>query len=233
MACRFQRTNRRQYTEDSARIHKFTAQGPGLFVPVPITSPPANVYYWPYDPASEDIARAQMFSAKNGILIFTCPGEWYFNIPQPGSVAATWDYMFLPAGHETTLAVLLSQLGGLPGALDANIARIGGTAQTGLDLTALYVSLTFATPTWAAAGVASSEEIAANSARRYLYLKNASTAGNRISLGFGAAAVLDSGITLDVGESVVFNPTDGRCIAAVNLITNVAAGSRLLIQAAS
>lgn len=58
-----------------------------------------------------------------------------------------------------------------------------------------HSALTGASPTAASVGVASAEAVAANANRKGLVLVNVSS--NVISLGFGAAAVLNSGITLN------------------------------------
>lgn len=86
--------------------------------------------------------------------------------------------------------------------------------------------LTPAAPTAATVGVASAQAVAANASRRGLVLTN--TSANRISLGFGATAVLDSGVTLFPGgifqmDMHLFD------LGAVNAIAS-AASSNLAIQ---
>lgn len=83
-----------------------------------------------------------------------------------------------------------------------------------------------AAPTAASVGVASAQAVAANGSRKGLVLVNTSV--NRISLGFGATAVLDSGITLYPGG--VFNMGEYDFdLGAVNAIASAAA-SNLAIQ---
>lgn len=60
--------------------------------------------------------------------------------------------------------------------------------------TASTIPLLASSPTAASVGVGSASAVAANANRRGLTLIN--TSSNDISLGFGAAAVLNSGITL-------------------------------------
>jgi len=83
-----------------------------------------------------------------------------------------------------------------------------------------------ASPTAASVGVASAQVVAANASRKGLVLVNTSV--NRISLGFGATAVLDNGVTLYPGG--VFE-MDERIfdLGAVNAIAS-AASSNLAIQ---
>lgn len=98
------------------------------------------------------------------------------------------------------------------------------------DQSALPVStktaLTASAPTSASVGVATAEAVASNASRKGLTLVNLSV--NRISLGFGSAAVLDSGITLYPGDSFSM---EEYCFstAAVNAIASAAA-SALAIQ---
>jgi len=94
---------------------------------------------------------------------------------------------------------------------------------TGAIVTASSLSpVTFAAPTFFTAGVASALAVAANAARRALIL-TVTTAGARISLGFGAApAVLDSGFTVFTGTPIVLD-ANLLSVQAVNIIANVAA----------
>ena len=96
---------------------------------------------------------------------------------------------------------------------------VSGTVSTKTDLTP-------ASPAAASVGVASAQAVAANATRKGLDLINVSNA--RISLGFGATAVLDSGVTLYPGGS--FSMDDYSFdLGAVNAIASAAA-SPLAIQ---
>lgn len=86
--------------------------------------------------------------------------------------------------------------------------------------------LTPSAPTVAAVGIASAQAVAAAATRKGLILRNLSNA--RISLGFGSAAVLDSGVTLYPRDSFEMNEYDFD-LAAVNAIASAAASS-LAIQ---
>lgn len=86
--------------------------------------------------------------------------------------------------------------------------------------------LTPSSPTAATVGVTSAQAVASNSNRKGLILVNTSV--NTISLGFGAAAVLNSGVTLFPGDS--FSMDDYSFdTGAVNAIASAAA-SNLAIQ---
>jgi hypothetical protein len=98
-------------------------------------------------------------------------------------------------------------------------ATVTGTISTKTALTAN-------SPTFATVGVTSAQALASNSSRKGLILTNTST-GN-ISLGFGATAVLNSGITLYPGGT--FNLDEySFTTAAVNAIA-ANASSNLAIQ---
>lgn len=111
------------------------------------------------------------------------------------------------------------------GSLNAGSVAIGSIANTAFAVT--KTALTAAAPAAASVGAGSGQVVASNANRKGLTLVN--TSGNRISLGFGNAAVLDSGITLNPGGGVFV--MDEYCFStqAVNAIAS-GAGSNLAIQ---
>lgn len=102
----------------------------------------------------------------------------------------------------------------------------GNTPNTTPWLVTEKIDLTPASPTAATVGITSAQVVAANAARKGLVLTN--TSGARISLGFGASAVLNSGITLYPGGIFVMD-TSLFDTAVVNAIASAAA-SNLAIQ---
>lgn len=129
------------------------------------------------------------------------------------------------------------QDGGNTITVDGTVAVSGSVAVTGpltdaqLRATSVPVSmgvtdLTPSAPTAASVGVASAQAVAAAATRKGLVLVNTSNA--RISLGFGSAAVLDSGITLYPG-GVFEMDSNTFDVGAVNAIASAAA-SNLGIQ---
>jgi len=100
-----------------------------------------------------------------------------------------------------------------------NTITVDGTVSTKTDLTP-------SSPTAASVGVSSAQAVASSATRKGLVLVNTSTA--RISLGFGATAVLDSGITLYPQGSFTMDEY-GFDLGAVNAIASAAA-SNLAIQ---
>lgn len=83
------------------------------------------------------------------------------------------------------------------------------------------------TATFATVGVVSGQVVPANPARTSLRLVN--TSSNRISLGLGAAAVLDSGLTLMPGGGV-WNMDQFDFTTAAIFAIAAGAGSNLSIQ---
>lgn len=102
----------------------------------------------------------------------------------------------------------------------------GNTANTTAWLVSERVALTAASPTAASVGITSAQAVASNANRKSLVLINTSTA--RISIAFGSAAVLNSGITLYPGGVFVMDVFTFDT-AAVNAIASVGT-SNLAIQ---
>lgn len=132
----------------------------------------------------------------------------------------------------TLLAVFPTTLAVNSGVKDASTLRVVlATDQpaltTPMPVAISKTDLTPSAPTSASVGVASAQAVAANANRKGLVLVNTST--NRISLGFGAAAVLDSGVTL-MGSGGAYNMGEYDFDqGAVNAIASGAA-SNLSIQ---
>lgn len=105
-----------------------------------------------------------------------------------------------------------------------NAALPAGTATIGVVST--KIDLTPSSPTATSVGVASAQAVASNANRKGLILTNTSV--NTISIGLGATAVLNSGITLYPGGSFQM---DEFCFdtGAVNAIAS-AASSNLAVQ---
>lgn len=104
--------------------------------------------------------------------------------------------------------------------------RVDPTGTTVQPVTIGRVSQAPASPTAATVGVTSASAVASNSSRTGLVLTN--TSGNVISLGFGAAAVLSSGITLFPNGTFVMDQFTFYT-GAINAIASVAS-SNLAIQ---
>lgn len=107
--------------------------------------------------------------------------------------------------------------------LDVDVTRVSGTVTVS---TTTPAALTASSPTFATVGVASASAVASNASRKGLVLTN--TSSNTISLGLGATAVLNSGITLTPRGVWVMDERTFTT-AAVNAIAS-AASSNLAIQ---
>jgi hypothetical protein len=118
----------------------------------------------------------------------------------------------------------------MAGAIAAAIAGVLNAAPAvtdyGLVVRTVLSTLTASAPTAATVGVASASAVAANAGRKGLVLIN--TSNKRISLGFGSAAVLDSGVTLFSGDVFIMDSTSFSS-AVVNAIASGAA-SNLSVQ---
>lgn len=112
------------------------------------------------------------------------------------------------------------------GTMAQSLKVVVASDQTAIPTTFTKTDLTPSSPTTTSVGVASAQAVAAAATRKGLILVNVSNA--RISLGFGAAAVLDSGVTLYPGGSYSMGDYDFD-LGAVNAIAS-AALSNLAIQ---
>ena len=79
-------------------------------------------------------------------------------------------------------------------------------------------------PANASVGVTSAEAVAADTNRRFIYIRNTSTGTQRISVGFGKTAVVDDGVTLQPNEWVAFDLMTGCPTSAVNAKSSAASG---------
>lgn len=90
--------------------------------------------------------------------------------------------------------------------IDSGTTTVTQATGTNLHTVVDKVDLAASSPGPASVGVASAAVLAANAARKGAVIVNTSTGGQRVSLGLdGAAAVLDSGITLWPGDSWVMD----------------------------
>lgn len=121
---------------------------------------------------------------------------------------------------------IVGQLGvqGGAGSVSANTQRVA--VATDANVVSTKTALTASSPTAATVGVASAQAVASNASRRGLVLVN--TSNNTISLGIGAAAVLNSGITLLSGASWTMNEFT-FVTGAINAIAS-GASSNMAIQ---
>lgn len=193
-----------------------------------LATTPGTIVYNLEGLVSPDTDPPRAFKTTDEIALLTGPGTWVLYSRKTGSSAVKETYLILYLNSLAEAQAIASLLGSA--ALNkVDLKEIGGTTQTGIDLMALFAAFTMAAPTSATIAASSGQAVASSSTRRYIYLRNVSTGGQRISLGFGQAAVLDDGITLEPGEWVEFSSPNGHVTAAVNAIASAAA-AELAIQ---
>lgn len=158
--------------------------------------------------------------STNGLMFLDAVGDWY--IRHTSGTAEV--FRIIDAGGAGNAQAALGAIA----QNSVNLIQIGGTAQTALNLTSLFVALTMASPDTQTVGAASASILAASSTRRFVYVRN-THATQRASLAFGAAAVLDSGITLNPNEWVNFSAPTGHVTQEVFAIGS-GAGTTLAIQ---
>ena len=90
------------------------------------------------------------------------------------------------------------------------------------DVTVVKTPLTPSSPTAGSVGVASASLVASNASRKGLIIQNLSN--NTVSLGLGAAAVLNSGVTLYPGGTYQMSEYD-YVTSTVNAIASAAAST--------
>lgn len=159
------------------------------------------------DSGANVISRGLYIPSVNGILDLLAPGVWLINTP-------------IVTAEGTSVTALYS---------DSAFAVAALNEAAGEDpnsFMALYAARVFSAGAVAAVGVATATVIAANSSRRFVYVKNVSTGGQRITLSFGGSAVLDQGMTLQVGEWRAFDALTGISQANIDAIAS-AAGAAL------
>lgn len=128
-----------------------------------------------------------------------------------------------PAGTSKTRGIDLRYVNGV----SVNTGTGASLAGT-LRVSEAIDDLTASSPTVVTVGIASALVVASNSSRKGLILRNLSTSGQRISLAFFVAAVLDSGITLYPQDTFNMNKYDFD-LSSINAIAS-AAGASLAIQ---
>jgi phage tail protein X len=181
-----------------------------------VTQPVSGVFFQATQPVSAvnlDI-RDLVFATDKADVSGSAVDVASSALPAGASTAA----LQLPDGHNVTVdnaagaAAVNIQDGGNSITVDGIVTTTPGTPP----------DLAPSAPTFATVGVASASAVAANAARKGLALVNTSNA--RISLGFGSAAVLDSGITLFAGDALVMDERSFD-LGTVNAIASAAASN--------
>ena len=193
---------------------------------------------WTLDSSTDSITVTQETSpwVVSGTVAATQSGSWSVgrtwtlssgtdSIAVTGSVSISGTVAVTQSGTWTTARSWTLSSGTDSVTVTGSVTVSGTTTISGTVST--KTALTPASPTAATVGVTSSQAVASNANRKGLVLIN--TSNNIISLGFGATAVLNSGITLVgrgatfVMDEYTFNTGDINAIAS-------SASSNLTIQ---
>lgn len=170
---------------------------------------------WTLSNATDSVAAAQSGTWNVGVTgTVTVSGTVTANQGGSWTVAATQSGLW-STGRTWTLASGTDSVTITGSVSVTGTATVAGVVSTKTDLTP-------ASPTAVSVGVASGTLVAANANRKGLVLVNTSTA--RVSLGFGVAAVLDSGITLYPSDSFSMDEYSFDT-GAINAIASAAASN--------
>lgn len=198
----------RQVTEDDSTWNILDVGQPIIFQ---CTDPRVTIWYRPVTEGnSAKPASGGYTPSRGGICVFNAPGRWAYLVK------------VLTAGSPADRTFLLN---------DARIF-VGGMLDAMATGQPIPRTITMDAPTTASVAATSAEAVAASTNRTFVYLKNTSTGGQRISIAFGAAAVLDSGITLAASESIVIDINDGCASSQIRAIASAASAS-LAVQTGS
>lgn len=183
-----------------------------------LADPGANILAYPYHESQDADVGVCVTSRGSGAERFV-----FLNAP------GTWKVK-LAAGGTAVRAVVIDCWQGI-GALIAGGIQIAGGGPITLAPSST-VPLVFSAPAVVSVGGASGLALAANTNRKYLFLRNMD-ATKIISLGFdNQTAVNGSGVVLNPGEIIAMqSPGDALTVGIVNAISNPATAN-LAIQEA-
>ena len=215
--------NRRTWLEHATIWYPLPITEPSIIVPSSGT--PVIYTVFAVEPAAFSITNAEYQSSIQGMVFLDTPGCWWLNFQPAGSIATRITFTIVPV--KTMMGIFFQLLA--KGFTIPVELYLGGTVQSALDVTALLATMTWSPPAVDTPTASNAEALAADTTRRLLYIKNTSTGGQVVSLGFGQTSVLYSGMTLNPGELVILSWPDSRCVTAVNRIAS-ATGGRLSIQ---
>lgn len=175
-----------------------------------------QIYYRP-------VGAATFATSRNGVAILFVTGDWEIRMPVTSAGPHTVTHSDLRLyGTPETAAIAASDVA------PVNIQQIGGTTQSGVNVSGKFSPLTMAALSGVNADIDNNSEevVAARSGRRYLYIENTSTGGQVLWLAFGAtAAVVGTGIRLSPGQHFEMTALTNVTEEAVNAIADAANGS--------
>jgi hypothetical protein len=165
---------------------------------------PHQLQYTFTPPDDETVPSGRFYNSDTGVCYLLTEGSWWIRCP--GSAGATIKCVLLDAMS----SVALGGLEEASGDQAVNLLKIGGTSQTGLDLTRRFLPVTWNNPANITVGTSAVLALAANASRRGLSLFNRSSSGQRIAVSTNSGMnTLDGIVVLDPGFGFLWNPPDG------------------------
>lgn len=201
--------------------YSIAVKNPTILLPVSWSG--NAIFFTNVRPRTDDLTNSVYYNGRRGVVYFPTQGDWWVYV----SAAANENVIRLDMADPVSALSYMLALSAT-GILAVDLTHIGGTVQTALDVSARYQNITMDSPTTATVGAASASILAAAATRRFLYLKN-THASQRLSLGFGGAAVLDSGVSLSAGDWVAFGPFNDVTTQQVFAI-GAGAGTTIAVQ---
>jgi len=155
-------------------------------------------------PRSSPVGDTNAIPIAGGAAFLDAIGDWYIR----HSGGSTQTFRVIDAGGAGNAQAVMAAVSPGMSSLEAKL-----------------IPVTWGTPSTQTIGAASVAILAANTARRALKIRNASTGGQRFTLEFGGAAVIDvGGGTYLQGEADEWVPLDSVSTASVNVIFSAAGG---------
>lgn len=211
------RPNRWCQLESATQWYRVRVSAPTLMVPVGTVG---TIEYTPDD--GTDAApgsNTPYHTAPSGVILLWAPGTWWIRIQLAGSSAITQCWTMWDLGRDVPQRVIDTLTATVAALTSVNLSALGGTAQTGADLGRQVKPVTWTNGSYVSAGGSSTQILAARAGRRALYLRASpdNAVAAYISLN-GSAAVVNSGIRLDPGNTLTIGSPDAPT-AQINAIS--------------
>lgn len=177
-------------------------------------------------------------SSVTGVCKLYAPGEWHVKTPLiAGDVEATkHPFIMSDAALGTDTNVSAAEIAGATAIGDSvNIKSIGGTAQTGLDLTGRFAPLSFAGIDPVTVSVTDDNtvvRIAARTGRRFLWAENMGSNDAWVAFASGKAGV-NKGILIpknSVSRPMLMGALDGITEGAIYIACDTGLTTSLAVQ---
>jgi hypothetical protein len=202
------------FTKSASIFTQVNVNNYGLLLPAPGTYDGSQVRYRNQRDNGVAIANNEFTLAKAGVCILPASGAWWVNVNTN-----------IAAGSYSAVLYDFPSLEALVAAVQTIQNADAGT-------------LTPSAPATATIGAASAQIVAANTSRKLVSITNTGTTdgttatASKLYLGFGATAVIGSGIMLVPGQTLIFSVSDGIVLGVINGIStsgNIAVGVQEMV----